>query len=207
MLSEPEILVTGLHGNCHHLKVIDDVLCLVDTGNQCVRRYTLGGDVVDVKTPFPPADDRDTSGAYLHINCLAQLGDRIGLMLHNGKAEPARKSEVAWFDRNWTLQSVQQIDGHSCHDIVADAQGTIWHSASDKGELVTDDGRRLSISDSHMTRALAISHGHMLVGLSSFGPRQQRDILPGQVALLNSQAQEVSRLDLPAGPSDALALF
>jgi hypothetical protein len=181
-------------------------LCLVDTGNQCIRRYTLDGDVIDVKTPFPVVPDTDTSGGYLHLNCLAQVDDRIGLMLHNGKTVPARKSEIAWLDRSWNLIEMESIDGYACHDIVADPQGRLWHSASDSGELLLGDGRRILVSDNMMTRAIAFCRGTMLVGLSSFGPRQQRDILTGQIILFDDQHKEIERMDFPSAPSDAIAI-
>lgn len=53
-LTDPQILVTGLHGNCHQLKVIDGMLCLVDTANQRILRYHLDGRLHDIKMPIPP---------------------------------------------------------------------------------------------------------------------------------------------------------
>ena len=94
-LDAPAVLVVGLDRGCHQIAVIDGLLCVVDTLNQAIRRFTLEGNEVDVQRPFPAAPRTDTSGAYLHINSIAKVGDRIGLILHNGKAEPERPGEIA----------------------------------------------------------------------------------------------------------------
>lgn len=205
-LSDPQVLVTGLHGNAHQLKVIDGLLCLMDTANQRIQRFSLSGETVDVKTPLPVAPPTDTSGAYHHINSLAEVDGRIALLLHNGKAPSPRKSELVWLDRDWNVTSRQAIDGYMCHDIVADAQGALWHSASASGEVVNSLGRRLKLSDGLMTRALAFCQGHLLVGLSSFGERQIRDGLAGEVVVLDPDGKELVRFDIPTGPADVVAI-
>jgi hypothetical protein len=205
-LSDPRVLVTGLDGNAHQLKVIDGLLCLVDTANQRIQRFTLDGELVDCRTPLPVAPPTDTSGAYHHINCLAEVDGRIALMLHNGKAPSPRKSELVWLDRDWKVTARQVIDGYMCHDIVADGQGTLWHSASANGEVINDKGERLKLSESLMTRALAFCQNHLLVGLSSFGERQIRDGLAGEVVMIDGGGSQVARFDLPAGPADVVTL-
>lgn len=206
-LDDPEILVTGLHGNCHQLRMIDGLLCLVDTANQRILRFHPDGRPLDVKAPFPPAPDTDTSGAYLHMNCIAEVDGRIAVMLHNGKSFERRKSELVWLGEDWTEVERVPLDGYMCHDIVPDEQGTLWHCASESGEIVAGDGRRVRLSDNLMTRAIAFSGAHMLVGLSSFGPRQIRDALSGEVAILDRDWQVVVRHELPSGPADAVALL
>ncbi len=205
-LSDPQVLVTDLHGNAHQLKVIGGLLCLVDTANQRILRFTLSGELVDSKTPLPVAPPTDTSGAYHHINSLTEVDGRIALLLHNGKAPSPRKSELVWLNRDWNVDTRQTIDGYMCHDIVADPHGALWHSASASGEVINDKGQRLKLSDNLMTRALAFSRGHLLVGLSSFGERQIRDGLAGEVAVLDLEGKVVARFDVPAGPADVVAL-
>lgn len=205
-LSDPRVLVTGLHGNAHQLKIIDRLICLVDTANQRILRFALDGCRLDSKTPLPVAPVTDTSGAYHHVNSLAEVGGRIALLLHNGKAPAPRKSELVWLDREWNAVSRQFIDGYMCHDIVTDGQGTVWHSASSSGELINSTGQRLKLSESLMTRALAFCQGHLLAGLSSFGARQIRDGLVGEVVVLDREGRERARYDLPSGPADAVAL-
>lgn len=206
-LSEPQVLVEGLHGNAHQLKVIDGLLCLVDTANQRILRFTCEGQPVDIKTPLPVAPSNDSSGAYRHINCLAEVGDRIAILLHNGTGSSPRKSELVWLDHDWQVTGREEIDGFKCHDIVTDPQGTLWHCASASGELISDRGERVKLSDDRMTRALSICRDHLMVGLSRFGERQIRDGLAGEVVIMDSRHKEVARYDLPAGPADVTALI
>lgn len=205
-LTDPHVLVTGLHGNGHQLKMIDGFICLVDTANQRILRFDPNGRLHDIKTPFPPAPDSDTSGAYVHLNCIAKVNGRVAVMLQNGKSLVPRKSELAWLNEDWSVTQRRTLEGFKCHDIVQDDQGTLWHSASESGEIITEDGRRIRLSDSMMTRALAFAGEHMLAGLSSFGPRQDRDALRGEVAILDHAKQVVVRHELPSSPVDAIAL-
>lgn len=205
-LSDPRVLVTGLHGNAHQLKVIDGLLCLVDTANQRILRFTCEGAPVDSKTPLPVAPPTDTSGAYHHINSLAEVDGRIAILLHNGKAPSPRKSELVWLDRDWCETGREEIDGYMCHDIVTDSRGVRWHSASASGELVNAEGERIKLSETLMTRALAFCRDHLAVGLSSFGERQIRDGLAGEIVILDHRNSEVGRFALPAGPADVVAL-
>lgn len=206
-LSDPQILVTGLHGNGHQIRMIDGLLCLVDTANQRIMRFHPDGRLHDIKTPFPVAPDTDTSGAYVHMNGLASVAGRLAVMLHNGKSLERRKSELVWLDDDWNVARRVTLEGYMCHDIVPDDQGTVWHCASESGEIMADDGRRIRLSDTLMTRGLAFRGEHLLVGLSSFGPRQIRDALSGEVAILDQEKRVVVRHELPSGPADAVTLL
>ena len=205
-LVDPQILVTGLDPNCHQLAVIDGLICLTDTANQTVRRYRLDGTVVDAITPFALADPEDTSGAYHHLNSIAKVGNRIALMLHNGKADPPCSSELAWFDTDWNPLAREQVPGRHCHDIVADEAGVLWHSASLTGEVISSEGKRFKLSDRLMTRGIAIAGPRMLVGLSAFGPRQLRDGLRGSAAVLDRAGNIIDRLELPGSPTDIVSI-
>jgi hypothetical protein len=205
-LSNPRVLVTGLHGNCHQLKVIEGLLCLVDTANQRILRFDLDGRPFDIKTPLPVAPNTDTTGSYAHINSIAEIDGKIALLLHNGKAQGPRKSEIVWLDQDWNVATRAFIEGYQCHDIIATPDGLLWHSASQSGEVINSIGGRIKLSDTLMTRAIAMSQNTMLVGLCSFGDQQIRDSLAGEVIILDRQQRELSRHELPAGPADAVAL-
>lgn len=205
-LTDPEVLVTGLHNNCHQLAVIDGLLCVIDTAGQAILRYTPDGAAVDVKRPFAPALPSDTSGGYLHLNALAKVGNRIALMLHNGKAVPERPSEIAWLDRDWNVVSREPLPGHSCHDIVADEQGVLWHTASMQGAVIGSDGTRIAVTDELMTRAIAFAGDNVLVGMSTFGPRHVRDRLRGAVAIFDRAWNRLAQIELRGAPTDAIAL-
>lgn len=205
-LSAPTVLVTGLHNNCHQLALIGGLLCVLDTANQAVLRFTPEGAPVDIKRPFPPAPPSDTSGAYLHLNSLAQVGERIALMLHNGKAVPEKSSELAWLDRDWNLLAREPLPGHSCHDIVADERGVLWHTDSPAGDVIGSDGTRVKVSDELMTRGIAFRGEQVLVGMATFGPRHVRDALRGAVAIFDRGWNPLAQLELRGAPTDAIAL-
>jgi hypothetical protein len=205
-LIRPQVLAKGLDGNCHQVRVVDGLVCVVDTANQQILRFASDGRPVDVKRPFLPAPADDRSGAYLHLNSIARIGGRLALLLHNGKALPAKPSELAWLDDDWNVIERVPLAGHKCHDIAEDAAGVIWNAASMSGEIMASDGRRGLVSDSLMTRGIAFSGDAIAVGLSVFSARQQRDGLSGGVAILDQQLALRELLDLPGSPTDILAL-
>jgi hypothetical protein len=206
-LTGPRVLVTGLHNNCHQVVVIDETLCVVDTANQAIRRYTLDGEVVDVQRPFPAAPLTDETGAYLHINTIAKVGERIGLLLHNGKALPLKNSEIAWLDEDWAVIEREFLPGHSCHDIVEDEDGRLWHSLSRDGDIMRSDGTVIHITDDKMTRGIALKPETMAVGLSTFGPRHLRGTLNGNVVVLDrSDFRRLHDIEMPAAPADIIAI-
>ncbi len=205
-LVRPKVLIKGLDGNCHQVRVIDGLICVVDTANQAILRYAREGQPVDVKQPFPPAPADDRSGAYLHLNSIAHIGGRTVLLLHNGKAVPERPSELAWLDADWNVTERVPLSGVKCHDIVADERGCIWHSASMRGEIVSSDGRRASISDDLMTRGVAFSGNLVAVGLSIFSDRHLREGQRGSLAILDRELAVQEILDLPGSPTDIAAI-
>jgi hypothetical protein len=205
-LSAPTVLVTGLHANCHQIAVVDRLLCVLDTANQAILRFTLDGEAVDVQRPFAAAPSSDTSGAYLHINAIAAIGDRIAIMLHNGKAIPEKTSELAWLDSDWQLIERQPLPGHSCHDIVEDERGMLWHCDSMSGDIIASDGTRAHVSDTLMTRGFAITQDAIIVGTSTFGPRHLRSKLHGGVVILNRALERRTTMTLGGSPTDIIAL-
>jgi hypothetical protein len=200
------VLVNALHNNCHQIKWIDGLLCLVDTANQRILRYSPAGELCDVRQIVPPAPITDTTGGYRHINSIAQIDGRVVLVAHNGKVVPECPSELLWLDDAWQIVARHNLPGPGCHDVVRDDQGVLWHCDSQAGAIIASDGRRVRLSDRQMTRGLAISPTGMLVGLSSFGPRQLRDSLGGTVLLLDNTMQVTASIDLPCGPADCIAL-
>lgn len=205
-LGTPKVIVTGLHTNCHQIAVVDGLLCVLDTANQAILRFTLDGHAVDAQRPFAAAPPHDTSGAYLHINAIAAVGDRTAIMLHNGKAIPEKTSELAWLDRDWRVIARQPLPGHSCHDIVADERGMLWHCDSMAGDIIAADGTRAHVTDTLMTRGLAITPDAIIVGMSSFGPRHLRSKLHGGVVILDRALEPRTTMILGGSPTDIIAL-
>ncbi len=205
-ISEPAAIVNGLDANCHQVRFIDHCLCVVDTSHQAILRFAPDGSAYDSKTPFPHGQLEDRSGNYLHLNSIAKVGEHIAIMLHNGTVVPEKYSELAWLDGDWNLIRREPVRGHMCHDIVQDDDGLIWHSASRSGEIIASDGRRVKVSEDRMTRGMAFSADRLIVGLSSFGPRQNRDALPGGVVIFDQQMKRLAELELGAPPADIIAI-
>ena len=205
-LVEPQVLAKGLDANCHQVRVIDGMVCLVDSVNQTVLRFSAEGGPVDARRLFPPAETSDTSGGYVHANSSAQIEGRVAVMLHNGKSRPERPSEIAWLDQDWQIAERMALAGHSCHDLVEDGVGGVWYCASMSGEIAALDGRRVQVSDRLMTRGLAYGPDGIAVGVSSFGPRQLRDSLGGGLVLLDRRFQQVGQIALAGPPTDIVVL-
>ncbi|MBN8499989.1 MAG: hypothetical protein J0M19_02420, partial [Sphingomonadales bacterium] len=205
-LGSPQVLAKGLDANCHQVRVIGDHICVVDTANQRILRFMRDGSPLDTRQILPPAPSEDTSGGYCHINSIAQIDGRIAVLLHNGRAEPQRRSELAWLDGDWHIAARASLPGYGCHDIAVDPAGTVWHSASQSGEVFAADGRRVRLSDRLMTRGIAFSADHAAVGLSSFGPRQLRDALGGAIAIVNADWSVRDMISIAGPPTDIVAL-
>ena len=205
-LSDPAVLAVGLHNNCHQLALIAGLICVVDTANQAIRRFAPDGAAVDTQQVFPPAPPSDTSGAYLHINSIASVGNRTAILLHNGKTIPETCSELACFDRDWTLLSREALAGRSCHDIVEDERGVLWHSDSMAGDIVSSDGRRVKVTGELMTRGIAFRPGGAIVGMSTFGPRHLRDTLRGAVVIFDRRLRRQAEVELPGAPTDIVSI-
>lgn len=206
-LANPLILVRGLHGNCHQVRIIDNLICVMDTANQAIRRFSLDGVPVDIKFPFPVAPESDRSGAYLHLNGFARIGSRTAILRNNSKALPEKSSELAWLDLDWNPLAVETLPGKWCHDIVEDENGRLWHCGSKAGEIIISDGRTVPISDTMMTRGLWLTADRIIVGLSSFGQKEHRPSLPGGAVILDRSLNRLSTLVLSGPPTDIAPLI
>lgn len=205
-LVNPVVLITGLDANCHQVRIIDGRLCVVDTANQAILRYTLAGHLVDVKHPFAVAPSTDRTGVYLHLNGLAKIGSRIAIMRNNSKVSPEKQSELAWLDSNWSPVAIDPLAGHWCHDIVEDESGNIWHCGSKAGDILISDGRKIHVTDDLLTRGLQVSKNRIIVGASEFGERRTRDGLPGTVIIFDRAFNKLSELQLNGPPTDIAPL-
>ncbi|BGE84887.1 hypothetical protein Ms3S1_13230 [Methylosinus sp. 3S-1] len=204
-LSDFVVLAEGLHNQCHQIAVIDDLLCVVDTARQSIVRLRLDGGLHDIRQPIEVGPRPGGGGAYRHINSIAEVGERIALMLHNGPVLPEEPSELAWLDRDFNLLSRQPLPGRHCHDILPLPDGSIWHCGSFAGEIIDANGARIKISE-RMTRGLIAVPGGFIVGASLFGPRSDRDILSGSIIYLDRSFRRLVEAPCPGAPTDLLAL-
>ncbi|WP_447727331.1 hypothetical protein [Sphingomonas koreensis] len=200
-----QVITRGLDNQCHQLAVIDGHICVVDTANQAILRFTPDGAAVDVRRPFPPGEPGETDGSYLHLNSIARVRGQTVLLLHNGTAVPRRQSELAWLDDDWRLVHREPLAGYGCHDIVEDGQGVLWHSGSLDGDILNSDGLAVRVSD-RMTRGLALGSMGLIVGTSVFGERHVRTDLSGSVIFLDAELNRLDEIELPAAPTDLVRL-
>ncbi len=203
-LTDPQVIATGLDCHCHQLVVIDGCLCLVDTANQAILRFDLEGNPIDVRSPFPPFTYDEPLFGYHHINAVASIGERIAVMLHNGRLNVP--SALAWLDRDWRWVETRPLPGTHCHDIVQDEHDVLWHSDSMAGDIFSSDGRRVHISDDLMTRGIAMTSDHVVVGVSTFGPRHVRDTLQGFAVIFDRSFDRCVKVSLPGSPADIIAV-
>lgn len=204
-LSDPEILVTGLDNGCHQIAIIDDALCVLDTYNQLILRFTLVGEALGARAPFPIAPADDQTSAYVHMNSIRLVGDRIGVILHNGAARPRKPSELAWLDMDWRVVERRALAGHGCHDILPWADGETLHCGSLDGELIGPGARRIKIGDG-MTRGLAMNAGLIMIGTMPLLERASRDTATGGVVFLDHAFHRLAEIKIPGMPTVILAI-
>ena len=204
-LADPHVLVTGIDNACHEIAVIDGVLCVVDTFNQAICRFTLDGAVIDVRTPFPVAPPDDSSGAYLHLNSIKKVGDRVGLVLHNGPARPHKQSEFALLGEDWNVVERVSLQGRGCHNILVRDDGPLLFCGSLDGEVIDLDGKRVKVS-AMMTRGLVTRGSSIIVGASGLAPRGIRDDAAGRLYFCDRELRVEAEIAMPAAPMDLLAL-
>lgn len=205
-LRNPVVLAKDLDAGCHQIAFVEDMLCVLDTANQCVLRFTEGGEPIDVQRPFPPAQTEDGGGDYLHINAIAALAGGIAVLAHNGKRRPTMASELIHLDHQWHETARTLLPDPGCHDIVPDENGALWHCASMSGAIICSDGRRVPVAPERMTRGLLFDGDRILVGASVFGDRSVRDALPGRVMMLGRDFRRIGEVPLGGPPATIIAL-
>ena len=205
-LRNPVILAKGLDAGCHQIAFADNMLCVLDTANQCVLRFTEMGEPVDVQRPFTPAKAEDNGDDYLHINAIAALAEGVAVLAHNGKRRPAMASELIMLGHQWQEAARTLLPDPGCHDIVPDEDGLLWHCASMSGEIICSDGRRVLVAPKRMTRGLLLDEKRILVGASVFGDRSVRAVLPGSVLILTRDFRRIGEVPVGGPPATIIAL-
>jgi len=182
------------------------MLCVLDTANQCVLRFTKCGKHLDVQRPFPAAQAENDGGDYLHINAIAALAEGVAVLAHNGKRRPAMASELIILDRKWQETARTLLPDPGCHDIVPDENGSLWHCAAMIGAFICSDARRVPVAPERMTRGLLFDREHILVGTSVFGDRSVRDVPPGSVIMLGRDFRRIGEVPVGGPPATIIAL-
>jgi hypothetical protein len=191
-----EVIATGLDNGCHQIDVLRGELHVLDTYNQAIIILSLDGAERRVLRPLPLASDRDGAD-YLHINSLLQRGDHTLLLLHNGSRPDGPRSEVASFDAEWKLIAREEVDGYGCHNLALLEDGALLSCGSQAGELIGSNGLKVKLG-AMMTRGLSVDAAGLLVGGSTFSPREIRDDKGGAVYFLDRAYRIVSVVPMPA---------
>lgn len=191
-----EVIATGLDNGCHQIDVMHGELHVLDTYNQQIVVLSPDGTMRRVLRPLPLAENRRDAD-YAHVNSLLQCGVDTLLLLHNGGRPDGPRSEVARFDGDWNLIERVEVDGHGCHNLALLEDGTLLCCGSQAGELIGSNGVRVKLGDM-MTRGLSVSGAEILVGGSTFSPRDIRDEKGGAIYFLERNYRLSHILAMPA---------
>ncbi len=197
---DAQVLATGLDNGCHQIDFFGDRLCVVNTYDQSIIRFSDDFSTRETLRPLPEAPrHRDWSTGYVHCNSLLQADDQIFLLHHNGGLD--RNSEVATYDHNWHLIETRTLPGRSCHNLAMLENGALLSCGSMAGELIDLDGVRAKVS-SMMTRGLCVGTDQIVIGASAFSIRRKRNFAPGTVTFLDRCYRKLAVIDLPASPTE-----
>ncbi|MEQ8743129.1 hypothetical protein [Parasphingorhabdus sp.] len=195
IVGEAEILCDGLDYNGHQIDFFDGSFWLVDSGNQQILEFDSGWNAT-AHPIGPPVERR--SEEDVHINSFHGRGDRIFLMFHNGHR--GIPSEIVEYDRAFREIRRTRLASTGCHDIVPLEDGSLLYCESIKGQIAVVSGATHKIDELY-TRGLAVGDDEIAVGSSLYGVRASRQMLPGFVTFLDRQYNRISRLHLPAAPT------
>ncbi len=200
-IASADVVAAGLDNGCHQIDFIDGCLCVVDTYNQRIQRFSPDFADSEFLYPLVAAAANDWHGGYAHINALLQVGDEILLMLHNGGKRTEAKSAIAVLDRQWQMIDRWRLQGRGCHNIAVLENGDVLCCGSLAGELITLDGTAKRVT-SKMTRGLCVDARSIVIGASLFVVREERGWAPGSVHFLDRSFRQRAMLDLPAAPTE-----
>jgi len=195
-LASPEVLVEGLHHNCHQVDFFQGAFWVVDTDRQRVLEFDPHWHCTAIHRIGPAVQRRGAEDP--HINSFLGRGERIYLMFHNTFRQ--RPSEIVEFDRGFRELKRTELPSQGCHDIVQLEDGRLLYCESSKGRIALDDGSNCQIDELY-TRGLAVGVDEIAVGSSWYSGRPARGVLPGFVTFLDRGYNRIARLYLPAAPT------
>ncbi len=194
-VGDAEVLYDGLDYNGHQIDFFDGSLWLVDSGHQQILEFDSGWNAT-AHPIGPPVERRSESD--VHINSFHGRGDRIFLMFHNGHR--GIPSEIVEYDRAFREIRRTALSSTACHDVVQLEDCSLLYCESIKGQITVMGGASYKIDELY-TRGLAVGDDEIAVGSSLYGMRASRQMLPGFVTFLDRAYNRVSRLHLPAAPT------
>jgi hypothetical protein len=199
-LGSATVVARELDPGCHQIDVVDGALLVADTYRQRLLRYPTFDQPPEIIAPLAPARRGDWQGGYAHVNSLTKARNGYLLMLHNGGAKVGRDSELVRFDEGWNEVERVSLSATGAHDIAVLDDGEVLICASESGELISLDGRRLPIT-TLLTRGLSVGRSEIVVGVSEYALRDRREVARGRLYFLGRDFQIRSAIDLPAAPT------
>ena len=202
-----EVLCQGLDNGCHAMDFIHGRLCLTDTYNQKIIRFTPGEHGWEEITPLPTRPERwlPDDPLYRHLNSVLAVGEHIALLLHNGAHHTGRNSEIAICNREWQEIARLPLDGTGCHSLALLPGGTLLTCGSMEGNLITPEGLRVHLTP-NLTRGLAVGTDGIAVGSSMMAERDGRLMATGTLTFLDNDYRIQSVLDVPGAPMEVRRL-
>lgn len=195
------VMIDGLDNGCHQIDFIDGRLAILDSQRQRILLLNEERTALEPVYPLGALVERAWSKGYVHINSLAQIGDHVLVLLHNGAAYTGRPSEVAMFDLRWREIGRWQLPGEGCHNIVVLENGRVLSCGSAAGEIIDLDGVLAKLTN-WMTRGLSVDATTIVVGASKFSARRGRETTAGTVMFLDRDYQLRTTIELPGAPTE-----
>lgn len=188
------VVVRGLPWGCHQIDVIDGRLWVLDTHHNAIRQFDLDGRPRGVAHPLGRLRRGRRSPNYGHMNSLWSDGSRVYILCHNETAKTGRRSEILVCGPGLEVERVLPTDAGSAHNLA------LWQGepllCDSLGERVLHGGRELCRIDGFL-RGLAIGPSEILVGRSSYGPRDAREALSGGITAIDPAGAVRWQLPLP----------
>jgi catechol 2,3-dioxygenase-like lactoylglutathione lyase family enzyme len=196
------VVARELDNGTHQIDFLGDRLAVVETYTQTIVVYEEDFRSAARYQPLGPAKTDDWEGGYGHVNSIVAYEGSIYLLKHNGGLKTGRKSELVRCDADFRVQEVIKLPGAMCHNIVFLEDGRLLVCDSRGGSLIDRDGVVAEVGTA-FTRGLSVDEEQVVVGESVLADRRTRQLFSrGAVYFLDRGYRLVSRLDLPAAPSD-----
>lgn len=196
------VVARGLDNGSHQIDFLGDRLAVVETYTQTIVVYDEDFRSATRHQPLGPAETDDWEGGYGHVNSIVAYEGSIYLLKHNGGHKTGRRSELVRCDPDLRVQEVEKLPGAMCHNIVFLEDGRLLVCDSRGGALIGRDGVVVDVGPA-FTRGLSIDEEQVVVGESVLADRRSRQLFSrGTIYFFDRGFQLLSRLDLPAAPSD-----
>ena len=190
-----ELVKLGLSHGVHQIDGAEGLLYVTDSFSNRLLVFN-GRERVAHAFPNGRAWRGQASRNYCHFNSVYVGGDRVYLLAHNAAGAHSARSQVFVLTIGELRRSrVVELPTSGAHN-VAVIGGKFLYCDSTTGSLV-EDGRRLLRRRGWMTRGLAVTKEHIVVGGSAFEERAARFATDGMLWITARDGRPVAELGLP----------